>query len=107
MSCYQLNKLCYDLKTEHNREAFAADEDAFVRRYDLDEGERSALRSRDYAELFERGVNIYVLVTVSGIAGLRLHELQQAMQQGYARREHECESRPVGANASHKLNNAR
>ncbi|MHB8574564.1 MAG: protocatechuate 3,4-dioxygenase [Dehalococcoidia bacterium] len=85
MSRYQINKLCYDLKDAANREAFTADEDAFVHRYDLDEGERSALRSRDYAAMFELGVNIYVLVTVSGLAGLRLSDLQAAMQDGYAR----------------------
>lgn len=86
MSLYQLNKLCYDLKSEANRAAFAHDEDGFVRRYDLDESERSVLRSRDFAGMFDLGVNIYVLVVISGIEGLRLPQLQQNMRQAYESR---------------------
>lgn len=86
MSLYQLNKLCYDLKSETNRVAFQQDEDAFVRRYDLDEPERSALRSRDFAGMFDLGVNIYVLVVISGLEGLRLPQLQQNMRQAYESR---------------------
>jgi len=87
MSRYRLNKLCYDLKTETNRVRFRGDEAAFVRGYDLDEHERAALHARDYAALFDLGVNIYVLVVISGLDGLRLPQLQERMRAQYAARD--------------------
>lgn len=92
MSVYQLNKLCYDLKRPENREAFRQDPESYCRRYSLDEDEQSALRSQDYAWLFDHGVNIYVLVVHAGLHGLRLPELMQLMKQRYAARAGSRES---------------
>ena len=73
MSLYQVNKLCYDLKLATNREAYQADPRGYLRRYHLDEDERTALDARDYAWLFDHGVNFLVLstfATQNGVAGL-------------------------------------
>lgn len=83
MSAYQLNKLCYDLKRPENREVFRADPEAYYRRYQLDEDELSALRARDYAWLFEHGVNFYVLVVHAGMHDIRLPQLMQLMKEQY------------------------
>ena len=83
MSVYQLNRLCYDLKRPEHREAFHADPEGYYRRYRLDEDEVSALRSKDYAWLFDHGVNIYVLVVHAGMHGIRLPQLMQVMKEQY------------------------
>jgi hypothetical protein len=84
VSVYQLNKLCYDLKRAENREALRADADRYYRRYRLDEDELSALRSGNYAWLYEHGVNVYVLTTHAGLHGYRLPQLQELMRRQYA-----------------------
>ena len=52
----------------------------------FDEDEQAALRSQDYAWLFDHGVNIYVLVVHAGLHDLRLPQLMQQMKEQYATR---------------------
>jgi len=88
MSLYHLNKLCYDLKRAANRDAYRTDPDAYLRRYQLDEGERSALDARDYAWLWDHGVNFLVLITFAtqnGVGGLT--EMMEVMRDQYAERK--------------------
>ena len=45
---YKLNKMAMDLGKPENREAFKADEDAYLARYGLTDEEKSAVKARDW-----------------------------------------------------------
>ena len=63
---YQLNKMCFSLNQEANRQAFLADEDAFCGRYDLTPEQRAAVRSRNVLQMLEAGGNVYYLAKLAG-----------------------------------------
>jgi protocatechuate 4,5-dioxygenase alpha subunit len=56
---YALNQMCYSLNSAQNRAAYAADPDAYCRRYGLSDEERVAALSRDKAKLANAGGNMY------------------------------------------------
>lgn len=84
VSLYGLHTLCHDLKSASNRHAFAVDPEAHMRAYDLSEHERAAIRAGDYPALFAMGVNIYLLVVLSGLRGIGLRQLAELMRSGKA-----------------------
>jgi protocatechuate 4,5-dioxygenase alpha chain len=77
-----MHKLCHDLKTESNRQSFRADPSAHLQRYTLSEEERSAILEADYGRLFDMGLNIYLLVVLSGLRGVSLTQLGEVMRAG-------------------------
>ena len=44
MKGYALNKMCYSFNRADNRAAFAADEEAFMERYGLNDTQKQAIR---------------------------------------------------------------
>jgi protocatechuate 4,5-dioxygenase, alpha chain len=56
---YQLNRFCKTLDTPEGREAFAADEAAYLDRFDLTAEQRTAVLERRWLELLEHGGNIF------------------------------------------------
>jgi protocatechuate 4,5-dioxygenase alpha chain len=56
---YALNMFCMSLNKADNREAFAADERAYLDSYALTEEQKRAVIERDYLELLRLGGNIY------------------------------------------------
>jgi protocatechuate 4,5-dioxygenase alpha chain len=47
MKGYALNKMCYSFNKAENREAFVADEEAYMEKYGLNEQQKKAVRDRD------------------------------------------------------------
>lgn len=75
MRGYALNKMCYSFNDAANREAFLRDEDAYCRKYGLDEEQRVAIRERDVLKLIAAGGNIYYLAKFAGIFGLGVQDV--------------------------------
>jgi protocatechuate 4,5-dioxygenase alpha chain len=75
---YALNKMCYSFNTAENRDAFRADEIAYMLRYGLDEAQMRAIRQRDVPALLAAGGNVYYLAKFAGILGLDVQDLGAA-----------------------------
>jgi protocatechuate 4,5-dioxygenase alpha chain len=72
---YALNKMCYSFNHAENRAEFLRDEDAYCRRYGLNEAQHAAIRRRNVLDLLEAGGNIYYLAKFAGIFGLSVQDV--------------------------------
>ena len=81
MRGFQLNDMCYSFNHEENREAFRADEEAYMARFDLTEQQKNAVRQRDVLGMIAAGGNVYYLAKLAGIFGLNVQDLG-ALQTG-------------------------
>ena len=75
---YALNKMCFSFNDAANREAFRRDEEAYMRRYGLDNAQARAIRARDVLGLLAAGGNVYYLAKFAGILGLDVQDLGAA-----------------------------
>lgn len=75
MKGYALNKMCYDFNQEVNREAFKADEEGWMEKYGLNEGQKQAIRDRNILAMIEEGGNIYYLAKFAGIFKLSVQDV--------------------------------
>ena len=64
MKGYALNKMCFSFNDETNRKAFLADEEAYMRKYGLNEQQAAAIRAKNVLQLIAAGGNAYYLVRV-------------------------------------------
>jgi protocatechuate 4,5-dioxygenase alpha chain len=72
---YALNKMCFSFNEAVNRAAFLRDEEAYCRRFGLDEAQRDAVRRRDVLAMIAVGGNIYYLAKLAGIFGLNVQDI--------------------------------
>jgi protocatechuate 4,5-dioxygenase, alpha chain len=72
---YALNKMCFSFNDPVNRAEFLRDEDAYCRRFGLDERQRAAVRDRDVLAMIDAGGNIYYLAKLAGIFGLNVQDV--------------------------------
>ena len=75
MKGYALNKMCYSFNGKANRDAFAADEEAYMDRYGLNDEQKAAIRARNVLQLIEAGGNIYYLAKFAGIFKLSVQDV--------------------------------
>ena len=66
---YHLHKFCMSLMQPENREAFRADERAYLDRFRMNEEQKEAVLARDFTRLIDLGGNIYFLVKLSNTDG--------------------------------------
>ncbi len=66
---YHLHKFCMSLMEAANREAFKADETAYLARFRMSEEQKQAVLDRDFNRLIDLGGNIYFLVKLSNTDG--------------------------------------
>lgn len=66
---YHLHKFCMSLMEAPNREAFKADERAYLDRFRMSEAQKQAVLDRDFNRLIDLGGNIYFLVKLSNTDG--------------------------------------
>jgi len=66
---YHLHKFCMSLMSPENREAFRADERAYLDRFRMSEEQKQAVLDRDFTKLIDLGGNIYFLVKLSNTDG--------------------------------------
>ena len=72
---YALNRMCYSFNDAANRADFLRDEDAYCRRFGLNEAQRSAVRRRNVLELIAAGGNVYYLAKFAGIFRLDVQDI--------------------------------
>ncbi len=72
---YALNRMCYSFNTAENRAEFKRDEDAYCRKFGLDDAQRTAIAERNVLQLIEAGGNIYYLAKFAGILGLDVQDV--------------------------------
>jgi protocatechuate 4,5-dioxygenase alpha chain len=75
---YALNKMCFSFNSADNRQAFKADEAAYMQSYGLNESQRRAIQNRDVLGLLAAGGNVYYLAKFAGILGLDVQDLGAA-----------------------------
>ena len=78
---YALNAMCYSFNHKANRDAFAADEEAYMAKFGLSEAQKALVRSRDVLGMVHGGGNVYYLAKLAGIFGLNVQDLG-ALQTG-------------------------
>jgi len=66
---YHLHKFCMSLMQPDNREAFRADERAYLDRFRMSDEQKQAVLERDFTKLIDLGGNIYFLVKLSNTDG--------------------------------------
>jgi len=66
---YHLHKFCMSLMQPENREAFRADERAYLDKFRMSEEQKQAVLARDFTKLIDLGGNIYFLVKLSNTDG--------------------------------------
>tara|TARA_R110002110_G_scaffold415860_1_gene658752 strand:- start:81922 stop:82314 length:393 start_codon:yes stop_codon:yes gene_type:complete len=66
---YHVNQFCMSLMKEENRQAFRADEAAYLDKWPVTEPQREALLARDYNALIKLGGNIYYLAKLFSCDG--------------------------------------
>ena len=72
---YALNKMCFSFNDKANREAFVADPEAYMQRYQLTEEQAAAIRSKQVLALLDAGGNAYYLAKFAGIFGLNMQDI--------------------------------
>jgi len=91
---YHLNQFAMSLMKAENREAWKADEKAYLERWPMSEAQKEAVLARDYNRLLDLGGNIYFLAkvfstdgltfvqAVSTMSGMSVEEYQAMMNAG-------------------------
>lgn len=81
---YRLNRLCAALCSPQERAAFKRDEETFMTRFALADGEKDLIRKRDFQGLIEAGCNIYFLLKIGSVTGNGLYKMGAQMRgEGY------------------------
>ena len=80
---YALNMFCMSLNEEANRQAFRADEEAYLDRFDLTADQRAAVLEREWNRLLELGGNVYYTFKLAACDGMTFQQLA-ARQTGMA-----------------------
>ncbi len=83
---YALNKMCFSFNDADNRAAFKADEEGYMRRYQLTDTQAAAIRGRNVLQLIDAGGNAYYLAKFAGIFGLDMQDIG-AQQTGLTKDE--------------------
>jgi len=78
---YRINKLCSSLTRAENREAYRADEPAYLERWNLVPREREMILKRDFAGLLAAGGNIFFLIKLGGVTGVPIYQMGAQMRE--------------------------
>ncbi|HZQ72579.1 MAG TPA: protocatechuate 3,4-dioxygenase [Burkholderiales bacterium] len=76
----RLNKLCHTLCDPKNRDAFKADEEAYLAKFGLTAEEKDLIRKRDFRGLIEAGLNIYWMLKLGSATGNSLYRMGAQMR---------------------------
>ena len=79
-SGYNLNKMAFSFNNAKNREEFAADMDAYCRKYKLTDEQREAVLAGDFLKLLHLGGNIYYLAKIAIFHGLSVQDAGASFQ---------------------------
>ena len=77
---YRINKLAMSLTDPANRDAFRADERAYMAKFALTEPEMDLVARRDWTGLVDAGGSIYVLLKIAATVGQNLLQIGAQMR---------------------------
>ncbi len=83
---YALNKMCFSFNSAAARAEFVADEEAYMRKFQLTGPQAAAIRARNVLQLIGAGGNAYYLAKFAGIFGLDMQDIG-AQQTGMTKDE--------------------
>ena len=83
---YALNSMCFSFNELTNRQAFLADEEAYMRCYGLNQEQADAVRARNVLQMIAAGGNAYYLAKLAGIFHLDMQDIG-AQQTGMTKAE--------------------
>ncbi|HEX2197500.1 MAG TPA: protocatechuate 3,4-dioxygenase [Burkholderiales bacterium] len=72
--------MCGSLCSAANREAFKADEEAYMARFGLTQAEKDLIRKRDFAGMIAAGMNIYWMLKIGSVTGNSLYRMGAQMR---------------------------
>jgi protocatechuate 4,5-dioxygenase alpha chain len=100
---YQLNMFCMSLRHAANREAFRADEAAYLERFPMTPEQRRAVLDRQWNEMLRLGGNIYYTSKLAATDGINFQDLA-AIMTGMSRAQYRdmmlAGGRPIEGNRS-------
>ena len=76
---YALNMFCMSLNKLENRQAFKADENAYLDRFALSEEQRRTVLKRDWLGMLRVGGNIYYTIKIAFCDGLTFQDVAGMM----------------------------
>ena len=76
---YWLNQFCMSLMKAENREAFKADERAYLDRWKMTEAQKQAVLDRDWNGMIALGGNIYFTAKIAATDGLSFRQIAAIM----------------------------
>jgi protocatechuate 4,5-dioxygenase alpha chain len=102
---FHLNQFCMSLMKPENRQAFKADQRAYLDRWPMTEAQKQAVLSRDWNRMLELGGNIYFTAKIAATDGLSFQQIAAAMS-GVSQPEYADMmlrgGRPIAGNRSKK-----
>lgn len=97
---YHLNMFCMSLMKAENRDAFRADERAYLAKFPMTPEQTQAVLDRDWNRMLELGGNIYYTAKLAACDGLSFQQIAALMtsstQEDYARMMREGGRSPEG-----------
>ncbi|ODT89563.1 protocatechuate 4,5-dioxygenase subunit alpha [Phenylobacterium sp. SCN 70-31] len=76
---FHLNQFCMSLMKAANREAFKADERAYLDRWAMSEDQKQAVLARDWNGMIALGGNIYFTAKIAATDGLSFRQIAAEM----------------------------
>jgi protocatechuate 4,5-dioxygenase alpha chain len=76
---FHLNQFCMSLMKAANREAFKADERAYLDKYPMTEEQKQAVLDRDWNRMLQLGGNIYFTSKIAATDGLSFQQIAAIM----------------------------
>ncbi|MDO8380710.1 protocatechuate 4,5-dioxygenase subunit alpha [Phenylobacterium sp.] len=76
---YHLNMFCMSLMKAPNREAFKADERAYLDRYPMTQAQKQTVLDRDWNGMLALGGNIYFTSKIAATDGLSFQQIAAVM----------------------------
>lgn len=76
---YHLNQFCISLRLQKNRDAFNADEEAYLDKFPMTADQRDAVLKREWNRLLELGGNIYYTSKLAANDGINFQNLAGLM----------------------------
>ena len=76
---FHLNQFCMSLMKAANREAFKADERAYLDQWKMTEAQKQAVLDRDWNGMIALGANIYFTAKIAATDGLSFRQIAAAM----------------------------
>ena len=72
---YPVNKMFHSFNSQQGRDAFVADEEAYMEKFGLNDQQKDAIRNKVVLDLIAAGGNIYYLAKFAGIFGLNVQDV--------------------------------